>query len=139
MQAGRTLTKALRWPTDWWTPPLAADNSMSAVTAINVLILKNRVPRGSAPRDIYTFCKLFKKDKDRPRYHLLVRDPSREEIFIPEVNPGVVNEGRCWKPGVIPFMIEDAGSHHSMTWGKVIVRVRCAQGHGAQPETERDG
>ena len=30
-------------------------------------------------------------------------------------------------------MIEDAGPNKSMTWGKVIVRIRCAQGHGAIP------
>ena len=120
MAAGKTLTKALRHPGEWWTPPLAADNSLSSTTAINMLILRSKVARDTPPRDLYTFCKLFKKDKDRPRYHLLVRDPSREEMFIPEVNPGVINEGRCWKPEIIPFMIEDAGPHHSMTWGKTF-------------------
>ena len=66
MSAGRTLTKALRHPTEWWTPPLAADNSMSAVTAINMLILKNRVPRGSAPRDIYTFANFSERTETVP-------------------------------------------------------------------------
>ena len=120
-QTGRTLTKALRWPTDWWCPPLAADNSMSAVTAINMLILKNRVPRFSPPRDLYTFCKLWKKDKDRPRYHVLVRDPSREERHIHEVN---FHETKSFTDAVVPFMIQDTGTHHNMMWGK---QSHCAR------------
>ena len=86
-QAGRTLTKALRHPDDWWCAP--RDESVSAVTAVNVLILRNKVPRGTVPKEPYTYCKLWWKDRERPRYHLLVRDPSRDERFIPGMIPGV--------------------------------------------------
>ena len=91
---------------------------MSAVTAINMLILRNKIPRGTPPSELYTFCKLWKKDKDRPRYQLLVRNPSREETV-----------GKSVKPEIQLFMIKEAGDAHRDMLGKVIVRVRCTQGH----------
>jgi hypothetical protein len=53
------------------------DRSITAEVALNVLALRRKMKVGQAPYDMYDACKLKAKDVGRPRFHLLVREPSQ--------------------------------------------------------------
>ena len=56
------------------------DRSITAEVAFNMLVFRRKMKVGQAPCEMYDACKLKRKDSGRPRFHLLVREPSREEI-----------------------------------------------------------
>ncbi len=74
-------------------------------------------PRGQSRRDaqaaklweIYGCFKLLQKDAGRPFFHVLVREPSREEIS---------------DDGIKPYMIVGGPLP-----GKILLRIRSVQGH----------
>ena len=52
--ASHTLLQGLRHSNQWWTLPLDPnDRSVSALEAINMLILKIKVPENAMPGDLY--------------------------------------------------------------------------------------
>ena len=68
---------------DWAPKASREDRSMPMEVAYNEAIYRNKILPQQDPGEIYAACKLRKKDTGRPRFHLLVREPSREEIAHP--------------------------------------------------------
>ena len=110
------------------------DKSLSSTTAMNMLIVKKLVPPGTPPAAIYNYCKLFKKDAGRARYHVLVRDPSREELSLEGDVARTVLMGNTFRADIAPFIITDASIQYPQMWGKVLLRVRCTQGHSSSSD-----
>ena len=84
-----------------------------------MLIAKKLVPQGTHPGELFTFCKLFQKDKGRPRYHLLVRDPSREEMSRATRQTSVL--GFTFPEDIAPFIITETHVRTQNLWGKILL------------------
>ena len=121
-RVGHVLTKMLcHSDLDWHPPVDPMDSSVSTVAALNALIMRKELPEDTVPGDLYKYLILFRKDAGRPRYRMLVRDPSREET--------VSTGAECFSNQIRPCQIRDAGENKCMIHGKIFLRTRCAQGH----------
>ncbi len=106
----------------YWAPVAHVDDrSLSAEIAFNVAVLMGNMKPEQSPYEIYDVCKLLSKDAGRPRFNLLAREPSREEIGDEMAKRYMIRKG--------PLN------------GKLLLRVRTVQGHsGSRKEmTERIG
>ena len=92
-----------------WVPERDKVGAISAELAFNVGILCGKMYKEQSPSDLYGFCILEQKDINRPRFHVLVREPSRTEL----------NDVSARKYMIIGGPLN----------GKLLLRIRSVQGH----------
>jgi hypothetical protein len=109
MRAWSAIQDASRFFSAPWAPQNDEAGSISAELAFNVSVSQGVMLKQQKPWEIYGCFKLQVKDTGRPRFHVLVREPSREEIS---------------DEGIMPYMI--AGGPLA---GKILLRIRTVQGH----------
>ena len=110
-EASRFFGKMLRHGENAsWAPERDKVGAISAELAFNVGILCGKMYKEQTRSDLfYGFCKLEQKDFNRPRFHVLVREPSRTEL----------NDASARKYMIIGGPLN----------GKLLLRIRSVQGH----------
>ena len=109
-KASRFLGKMLHnGENDRWAPERDGEQSICLELAFNAAVTRRVLSDTCVPSDVYTCLKLQVKDKDRGRFHLLLRDASSEELGNPTARKYMINTG--------PLA------------GKMMRRIRTVQGH----------
>ena len=76
-----------------WAPQRDEVGAISAELAFNVAVSQGIMLKQQKPWEIYDCFKLQVKDTGRPRFHVLVREPSREEISDEKIMPYMIRGG----------------------------------------------
>ncbi len=94
------------------------DRSITAEVAFNMLVFRQNMKVGQAPCDMYDASKLKAKDAGRPRFHVLLREPSPEEVMHPIANLYTIKKGPLVR--------------------KLMIRIRTVQGHSGARKAAAD-
>ena len=78
---------------DRWAPMRDGNQSICMELAYNVALLRGVLAPSCTPADIYTCLKLREKDRDRGRFHLLLRNATFEESCDPVTKKYVIQKG----------------------------------------------
>ena len=112
-KASRQLGFVLRHSSDLSMPPCdPKDGSLSAEVAFALLTQRHMFHQGDSPRTLYDALMLNKKDAGRPRFQVLIRHPSKQEVD------------------------DDVACRYIFTHGKmsgmILLRIRSVQGHSGE-------